>query len=200
MKRWVHSLGRLAAAAVVAAGLGGCYSPPSHGRIRAAPVGSGDPSKAGLQMGAPWTGWDDAREPSIRFTRADMFRAAEGDAWAVEASVFSRGRPGGRWTWSARRESELTATPPVVLPGPFDSIELWAGWETAEPGRPAESARVSLIARDADGFLLTIGDEVIRARRIVNANRHNEPDMRLRLFSSAFAANFAFGSRADSGR
>ena len=80
-----------------------------------------------------------------------MFRAAEGDAWAVEASVFSRGRPGGRWTWSARRESELTATPPVVLPGPFDSIELWAGWETAEPGRPAESARVSLIARDADG-------------------------------------------------
>jgi hypothetical protein len=38
------------------------------------------------------------------------------------------------------------------------------------------------------------------ARRIVNANRHNEPDMRLRLFSSAFAANFAFGSRADSGR
>ncbi|MBP7276434.1 MAG: hypothetical protein KBA51_09555, partial [Kiritimatiellae bacterium] len=91
-------------------------------------------------------------EPSFRFIRADQFQAAEGESWTVGSSAFSRGRPGGRWMWSARRESELIATEPVILPGPFDSVELWAGWETAGSESLSGFAAVSLIARDAEGI------------------------------------------------
>lgn len=104
-------------------------------------------------MGAPWTGWDDARERTLQFADLRVFSVPQGDTLEYSASAFSQSRLTARWTFECRGETRMTATPPVELRGPFDSVELWAGWEGAGETAGASSVCIDLLARDAEGKL-----------------------------------------------
>ncbi len=141
-----------AAAVTVLAVAAGCFSPPARGRLGTAPAKSEDPTKPGLQMGAPWTGWDDARERAFRFADIRTFQVPDGDALENAASPFAQSRVTARWLFARQADTRMTATPPIELKGPFDSVELWAGLEGAASGS-ASPVGIDLLARDAGGRL-----------------------------------------------
>ena len=140
------------AAVAVLAVMTGCFSPPAHGRLGTAPAKSDDPTKPGLQMGAPWTGWDDARERAFRFADVRAFKVPDGDTLENATSSFSPSRIVARWTFARQPDTRMVAMAPVELKGPFDSVELWAGLDRAASG-PASPVSLDLLARDAEGRL-----------------------------------------------
>lgn len=139
-------------AAMAAAALAGCWTAPTT-RVRTPLPDDADPGLPGLEMGAAWTGWDDAVEPAFLFNDISRWTAAQADIWEVRRAAPAGARVVSRLRWAPGETVRLMPANELWLREPFDSIELWAGWLPQED--PAPDARaaveVELVATDAGG-------------------------------------------------
>jgi hypothetical protein len=142
--RWI------AAAAVAAIGAGCWTAPPA--RVRTPLPEDADPGLPGLDLGAPWTGWDDAAEPALVFNDVSQWKAEGAELWELRRTAPAGARVVGRLRWASDGLVRLTPSSERWLREPFDSIELWAGWIPGEaPAGEDAGVEVDLIVTDAAG-------------------------------------------------
>lgn len=146
MNRWMLPC---MAAGWMAAWGAGCVSPRPETRPLPRIMAEADPTQAGLQMGMPWTGWDDAREPALVFKSEADWKPQPGAAFKVVRTDFTHDQPTGRWSWSGG-ESQLERAEPGWIREPFNALELWAALpETPRTG--ASDLEIQLVVTGARG-------------------------------------------------
>ncbi len=107
----------------------------------------------GLELGTPWTGWDDARPPFLDFDHPVTWRSSvDGVRLDRCADDFSGQTFAGRLSGppAAAELALVTLTPPApaIITDPFDTFEVWLGTNPGTHPPAASPARLAFVGRD----------------------------------------------------
>ncbi|MDZ4197987.1 MAG: hypothetical protein U1E27_01735 [Kiritimatiellia bacterium] len=120
-------------------------------------------SSPDLSQRRPWSGWDDVREPAIPFRETRGWTALSPDRQPALWTLVRRPNPkdefAAQFTFREAVDSlRLSFRPPepVLLPDPFDALDLWMEWQPEAEDGTNRTIRVVSWIECATGEILRI--------------------------------------------